>query len=183
MSTVANGVSDRKFTISRPSGTAPPAEYAKLRKQCPLSQVRLWDDSKMWMVVRTHPGFPELTSGGKAAAAHRATYVDTDAPEHTKQRGMVGPLFDPKNIDSLRPSFQKTVDECLEEMIKGGCQEPVDLVEKFALPVPTQIIYRLMGIPKKDMDFLTSKNAVRTSASGTARDKSAASKDLNEYIS
>lgn len=54
-------------------------------------------------------------------------------------RGMVGPLFDPKNIDSLRPSFQKTVDECLEEMIKGGCQEPVDLVEKFALPVPTQV--------------------------------------------
>lgn len=45
-------VADRKFTISRPSGTAPPAEYAKLRKQCPLSQVRLWDDSKMWMVVR-----------------------------------------------------------------------------------------------------------------------------------
>ncbi len=36
--------------------------------------------------VRTHPGFPELTSGGKAAAAHRATYVDKDAPEHTKQR-------------------------------------------------------------------------------------------------
>lgn len=200
MFTVANGVSDPKFPFSRPSGTAPPAEYAKLRKECPLSRVRLWDDSKMWMVVRhkdvcdvlgdprfskvrTHPGFPELTSGGKAAAAHRATYVDMDAPEHTKQRGMVEPMFDRKNIDSLRPSFQKTVDECLEEMIKVGCQEPVDLVEEFALRVPTQIIYRLMGIPEKDMDFLTSKNAVRTSASGTAGDKSAASKDLNEYIS
>ena len=36
--------------------------------------------------VRTHPGFPELGPGGQAAAAHRATYVDMDAPEHTKQR-------------------------------------------------------------------------------------------------
>ena len=41
-----------KFPFSRPSGTNPPVEYAKLRQQCPLSQVRLWDDSKMWMVVR-----------------------------------------------------------------------------------------------------------------------------------
>lgn len=54
-------------------------------------------------------------------------------------RGMVEPFFEHKNIESQRPSFQKTVDECLENMIKGGCKEPVDLVEKFALPVPTQV--------------------------------------------
>ncbi len=52
---------------------------------------------------------------------------------------MVEPLFDSKNIESLRPSFQKTIDECLGKMIKGGCKEPVDLVEEFALPVPTQV--------------------------------------------
>lgn len=41
-----------KFPLSRPSGTTPPSEYAKLREKCPLSQVKLWDDSTMWMVVR-----------------------------------------------------------------------------------------------------------------------------------
>jgi hypothetical protein len=35
---------------------------------------------------RTHPGFPELSAGGKAAAKNKPTFVDMDAPAHTQQR-------------------------------------------------------------------------------------------------
>ncbi len=52
---------------------------------------------------------------------------------------MVEPFFGRKAIENMRPSIQKIVDDCLDKMIKGGYKEPVDLVENFALPVPTQV--------------------------------------------
>jgi hypothetical protein len=39
------------------------------------------------MQVRTHPGFPELVPGAKAAVEGReATFVDMDPPQHTHFR-------------------------------------------------------------------------------------------------
>jgi len=52
---------------------------------------------------------------------------------------MVESLFTKAHIDSMRPQIQKTVDSLLDEMIKKGGSEPVDLVEKFALPVPSYV--------------------------------------------
>lgn len=52
---------------------------------------------------------------------------------------MVEPLFVKEKVESLKPYIQKTVDDLLEAMIEGGCQEPADLIEKFALPVPSYV--------------------------------------------
>lgn len=47
-----------------------------------------------WLQVRTHPGFPELSPGAKAAIAGReATFVDLDPPEHTRFRSMFEHAF------------------------------------------------------------------------------------------
>jgi nitric oxide reductase len=44
--------------------------------------------------VRTHPGFPELSPGAKAAIEGReATFVDMDPPEHTKFRSIFEHAF------------------------------------------------------------------------------------------
>lgn len=52
---------------------------------------------------------------------------------------MVEPFFTRQHVESLRPYIQKTVDELLDAMIAKGCEKPVDLVEKFALPVPSYV--------------------------------------------
>lgn len=52
---------------------------------------------------------------------------------------MVEPFFTHEYVDSLRPQIQQTVDTQLDNMLKKGCAKPVDLVEKFALPVPTHV--------------------------------------------
>jgi nitric oxide reductase len=57
-----------------------------------------------------------------------------------QQRSMVESLFTKAHIDSMRPQIQNTVDSLLDEMIKKGGSEPVDLVEKFALPVPSYVL-------------------------------------------
>lgn len=48
---------------------------------------------------------------------------------------MVESFFTPEYVKSLLPYIQKTIDERLDAMISMGT--PVDLVEEFALPVPS----------------------------------------------
>ena len=57
-------------------------------------------------------------------------------------RGMVEPIFTKQQIDSMRPHIQQTVDSLLDIMTKEGGAEPVDIVEKFALPVPSYVSSR-----------------------------------------
>lgn len=74
-----------------------------------------------------------------AAAKNKPTFVDMDAPEHMEQRSMVEPLFVKEHVETMKPYIQKTVDELLDQMIKEGCEEPVDLVANFALPFPSYV--------------------------------------------
>lgn len=59
--------------------------FSKVRRSLPF-MVHL--PTYLFVQIRTRPGFPELSPGGKAAAAAavRPTFVDMDPPEHTKQR-------------------------------------------------------------------------------------------------
>jgi hypothetical protein len=52
-------------------------------------------------------------------------------------RSMVEPLFTHEHVDKMRPKIQKTVDSLLENMLNQRSEKPIDLVEKFSLPVPS----------------------------------------------
>lgn len=54
-------------------------------------------------------------------------------------RSMVAPLFTKEHVETMKPYIQKTVDDLLNKMLANGCKEPVDLVENFALPVPSYV--------------------------------------------
>ena len=167
---------DPQFPFARPRDVEPAIEYAKLRKTKPVSQVELWDGSHPFLIVkhkditqvltdgrlskqRQRPGFPEMSAGGKEAAKNKPTFVDMDPPDHGRHRGMVKSTFSQESVDKMRPHIQKTVDDHLEAMIKAGGKEPVDLIENFALPVPSYIIYGILGVPLEDLEFLTQQNA------------------------
>lgn len=89
---------------------------------------------------RTSPGFPELSAGGKQAAKNRPTFVDMDPPDHMKQRGMVEKFFTREHVDGMMPYIKKTAQDLIDkvkEAGKGG--KPVDLIEGFALPLPSYV--------------------------------------------
>ncbi|KAF2497056.1 cytochrome P450 [Lophium mytilinum] len=188
-----------KFPFARPAAAEPPAESARLRATEPVSRVELWDGSHPWLVVkhqdacsvltdqrlskeRTRPGFPEMSAGGKAAAKNKPTFVDMDPPQHMQQRGMVAPIFTKERVENLRPHIQATVDRILDAMVAAGGETPVDLVEKLALPVPSYIIYGILGVPFEDLAYLTEQNAIRSNGSATATEASSANKELLDYI-
>jgi len=137
-------------------------EYAQLRRTERVSRVELWDGTHPWLVVkhqditkvltddrlskqRQRPGFPEMSAGGKEAAKNKPTFVDMDPPDHMKQRGMVEPFFTKQSVDSLRPHIQATVDRLLDIMLKKGGKSPMDLIENFALPVPSYVRLHAMS--------------------------------------
>lgn len=46
-----------------------------------------------------------------------------------------------------------------------------------------KVIYTILGVPFKDLEFLTQQNAIRTNGSATARQASSASQGLLDYLS
>ncbi|CAF4824608.1 unnamed protein product [Rotaria magnacalcarata] len=184
--------------MARTQPLRPPPDYARFRKENPILKAKMWDDSLVWLVtrhgdvskvlrdprfskVRTHPGFPETGPGGKAAAhAGKPTFVDMDPPEHTRHRGMVEQDFTSAKAEEMRPAIQKIVDKLLDEMLRKT--QPVDLLATFGLPVPTLVIYQMLGVPYEDHEFLDTCNAIRTNGSATSAESSQASKNLMDYL-
>lgn len=190
------------FPFKRPSGTEPPVEYAILRNTCPVSKVSIVDNTSWaWLLtkhsdivkvlidndnfskIRTRQGFPEITKGGRlAAASHKPTFVDMDPPEHTEQRRMASPMFSADYVDTkLVPMIHEIAESKLKDLLASSTKS-ADLVATFALPMVSEVMYRLLGIPVKDTAYLSSCNAVRTNGSATAAQASAANKELVEYL-
>ena len=74
-----------------------------------------------------------------------------DDPEHARLRRMVTGTFTIRRVEALRPSIQRIVDERIDALLAGP--RPVDLVQAFALPVPSLVICRMLGVPYADHDF------------------------------
>ena len=92
------------------------------------------------------------------------------------------PLFSYEHIQSMRPSIQKTVDSLLDALLPLAGSGAVDLVDKFALPVPSYTIYGILGVPLADLPYLTQQAAIRSNGSATSSEASNANASLLQYI-
>ena len=75
----------------------------------------------------------------------------SDAEEHTRFRRMLSKPFTFKRVEGLRTAIQEVTDECIDEILAGP--QPADIVAKLALPVPTQVISEMLGVPYEDHEF------------------------------
>jgi cytochrome P450 len=93
---------------------------------------------------------------------------------------MVTGTFTIRRVDALRPSIQRIVDEHIDALLAGP--RPVDLVEAFALPVPSLVICHLLGVPYADHDFFQRRARVLVSRNETVERTLAARDELIEYL-
>ncbi|MET9243443.1 cytochrome P450 [Nonomuraea sp. NPDC003709] len=171
-----------------------PGLYAQ-REQGPLTRVRLWDGSTPWLVTGyaeqravladprvsadlSNPGYPAtvpLPAGGV-----KRSFIGMDDPEHARLRRMVTAPFAIKRIEAMRPSVQKIVDDLIDDLLAGP--KPVDLVEAFALPVPSLVICELLGVPYADHDFFQDTSKTIINRTSTPEERQAGHQALHAYL-
>lgn len=172
----------------------PPPRGLEAQAAAPLAKVTLWDGSTPWFVTRydeqkalladprvssdiERPGYP--VPEGKDGDAG-LSFIMMDDPEHARLRRMVTAPFMVKRITAMRPGVQALVDDLLDEMLSGP--KPADLVDRFALPMPSLVISRLLGVPYDDHDFFQRNSKTFVSRNSSPAEKKAAMEALYGYL-
>ncbi|MBK1789053.1 cytochrome P450 [Prauserella cavernicola] len=173
----------------------PPPEAKAKQEEGPLARVRLWDGRTPWLVTRyaeqralmadprvssdiRRPGYPSpapVTGEGS-----KISFILMDDPEHARLRRMVTAPFAVRRVAAMRPAIQKIVDDLIDEMLAGP--KPVDLVEAFALPVPSLVICELLGVPYSDHDFFQDNSKVMIRQTTAVEQRQAAIGALAAYL-
>lgn len=74
----------------------------------------------------------------------------SDPPVHSRLRKVLTPEFTMRRLARLTPRIEEIVAECLDTM--DAADGPVDLVEHFALPIPSLVICELLGVPYSERE-------------------------------
>ncbi|MEV0375972.1 cytochrome P450 [Streptomyces sp. NPDC050636] len=146
----------------------PPEEYRTLREQDPVTPMTFPDGATGWLVTRyddvrtvladprfsakrtlLRPGGPE-TADAPVPPTAPGMFLMMDPPEHTRFRRLLTGQFTVRRMRQLAPAVEQVVAERLDAM--AAAEGPVDLVQAFALPVPSLVICELLGVPYADRE-------------------------------
>ncbi|MFC3994733.1 cytochrome P450 [Nocardiopsis sediminis] len=105
-----------------------------------------------------------------------------DPPDHTRVRRLIGRVFTPRRVEGLRPRAQGIADRLADDLIADG--PPADLLDRFALPIPLEVICELLGVPHQDRARFAAWSDAFLSTSGlTVEDALHSLSLLNGYLS
>jgi cytochrome P450 len=148
----------------------PPAEWERLRRQCPVATVELPSGDEAAFLTRydhvksvladarfTRPKAgegaariaPEGAGGPAADGEGTLTLPDRGEP-HLRWRRQVGKYFTAKRMTALRPGMVRTAEQLVDDMIGRG--QPGDLRAGLGFPLPVYVICDILGVPAEDRD-------------------------------
>lgn len=184
------------FPMTRAAGCPfdPSPEARQEQEQGPIRRVRLWDGSTPWYVTRHaqarailadprvstdlhRPGYP---APGPVSPGSGLSFILMDDPEHARLRRMVTAPFAVKRIEALRPAIQRIADDLIDAMLRTG--GPVDLVEAFALPLPSLVVCELLGVPYADHERFQQESNVIVRRGTTPEERRDAHGALAAYL-
>jgi cytochrome P450 len=144
-----------------------------LRDAGPVHRVLLPDGTESWWVTKyeevtacleDHERFSSQVTKAVASDAIqnsqalirkdptlRYTMINRDPPDHTRMRRLVVRAFSARRIEALRPRIEARAKILLDEL--AVCTGPVDLVRKYAFPLPVGVICDLLGVPESDSEY------------------------------
>jgi cytochrome P450 len=147
----------------------PPATIMELRDRAPLHRMTYADGHLGWLVTGyaaaravladprfsnrpelTHPPVPSRLEIAKEIQDRQVQvppgfFLRMDAPEHTRYRKLLAGQFTVRRMSLLEPRIEEIAESCVDRMAAHG--GPADLVEEFALPIPSLVICELLGVP------------------------------------
>ncbi|MDQ2584051.1 cytochrome P450 [Saccharothrix yanglingensis] len=185
------------YPFPRHPGFDPPAPFAELRDTSPACPVSLRHGQRSHLltryadvraVLRDHerfgsdpgtPGFPQLRPVVDRKAAP-GSFLVTDPPEHTRYRRMLTGEFTVRRMAALEPHVERITRDRLTGLRTGP--RPADLVTGFALPVPSDVICLLLGVPVADQEFFSTRSRAHLNRALAAEQVQAALDELHAYL-
>ncbi len=187
-----------EFPVDRPSIFEFPEIYQELQENQPFAKVKLkLDGSEAWLLTRyddvrtvlvdpdvsadpTSEGYPQITAGHRETAKRPGDFVYMDDPEHHKFRSLLTSEFLVKNLRGMADDIADIVDGLAQDLLKA--ESVMELVDDFALPVPSMVICRMLGVSYDDHDFIQEVTKPRLKINNTAEESVAAMTALIEYL-
>jgi len=171
----------------------PPAEFDAWRNADGLKRA-MWHGEPVWVVSR-YSDIREAMTDPRVSAditTFKQHFLEPDAdvplvfarmddPEHNRLRRMMTSDFTARRVTEMRPRIQELVDGFLQTMVEKGA--PADLVRDFALPIPSMVICRLLGVPYADHEFFEVNSAKSLDMSVDEVEASKAAGAVYNYIS
>jgi cytochrome P450 len=183
--------------------TDPHAVYRALREERPVVRARTPAGLSVWLVTRyddarkaladprlskdstrfaalldRHTVAPERRVAFAQELAHHM--LSSDPPDHTRLRKLVSRAFTARAIAGMRPRIEQIAAGLAEDMAAGPVE--VDLLDRFAFPLPMSVICELLGVPAIDrMAFRSWSNTLLASDDAAAQRSSAAAA-MAEYL-
>lgn len=116
----------------------------------------------------------------ESAIARAGNLLGLDPPEHSRLRRMLTPEFTIRRMKRLEPRIVEIVDAQLDAMENAG--PPVDLVENFALPIPSLVICELLGVPYDDREDFQRRSVRQLDFSVPMQDRIALQRQGRAYM-
>jgi cytochrome P450 len=79
------------------------------------------------------------------------TLFTTDPPEHRRFRGLVNKAFTARRVAGMGGYIREVTDALLDDLLTHD--GPMDLVDRFAIPLPLTVIADQLGVPRQDLSL------------------------------
>ncbi|MFF9351707.1 cytochrome P450 [Streptomyces sp. NPDC014734] len=187
------------FPMPRECPFRPPAQYAELRAERPVSQVTLPSGNSAWVIAdyelvrefladprasanRADPSYPSVLPRQPVSSQQaKGLLTWMDPPEHTAHRRMVVNEFTAKRVAAMGQHIRAVAEDCMDQMLLNG--RSADLVQSLSLPVPSRVICELLGVPYSDRELFDKRTVVILNHQSSVEDRMAAWQELRTYLS
>ncbi|XVQ11792.1 cytochrome P450 [Spirillospora sp. CA-255316] len=174
-------------------GVDPAPEYARLRAERPILQVRLPSGGRAWLVTRHADArrvFADQRLSRAAACANKDDFEGInppagslfalDPPEHTAVRALVNKTFTVRRVEELKPWIAQRAERLVARLARQG--PPADLVKGFAQPMSMSVLCRLLGVPEADHGRFIEWSHALLSTAGGGEEIEATRRRLGQYV-